>query len=79
MEWSRGKVADPKLANELFLWLTENLDLPFSIHLKPPYEIRVNGYALKTRLQLLQKSKKNLARATLIIGVLCGFGIGWSI
>ncbi len=71
--------ADPKLAGELFLWLTEHLDVPFTMPWDPPYEIRVNGYALKTRLQLMNRDKRNLARFCLILGALIGVGIGWSL
>ena len=69
--------ANPQLANELFVWLVKHLDLPFVMKRDPAYSVQVDGYALKTRIQLLQQSKKNLARVTLIIGALCGFGIGW--
>lgn len=69
--------ARTQLSNELYLWLTEHLAVPFSMKFDPAYEVQVNGYALKTRLQLLKKSSHNLARTTLIIGALCGFGIGW--
>ncbi len=70
---------EPDLATQLFVWLTENLDLPFTMHPDPSYEVRVNGYALKTRLQLMNRDKKNLARFCLILGALCGVGIGWSL
>lgn len=75
----RTDSADPVLANELFLWLTKHLDLPFTMPWKPAYEIRVNGYALKTRLQLMNRDKRNLARFCLIVGALLGAGIGWSL
>ncbi len=74
-----SKPGNPELANKLYLWLTENMDLPFSLHLKPPYEVHVNGFALKTRLQLMNQSKRNLARFCLILGALLGVGIGWTL
>ncbi len=71
--------ANPQLANELFVWLVKHLDLPFVMKRDPAYAVQVDGYALKTRIQLLERSKRWLARATLIIGAVCGFGIGWSL
>ena len=71
--------ADPELANDLFIWLTEHLDVSFTMPWRPAYEIRVNGYAVKARLQLMNRDKRNLARFCLILGTLIGIGIGWSL
>jgi hypothetical protein len=71
-----GKLADPELTGELFEWLTKNLDVPFVLKKRPAYQVNVDGFALKTRLQLLNRDKKNLARFCLILGTLCGIAIG---